>query len=149
MNWKMKSALVCYFLTILMGLFFAAIYLFRPEFMPYHAVAIGVKWTELRPEFQTLFLALLRVSGGGWLATAVSMGILVVIPFRRNEYWSRWAIPLIGLSAAIPTLYATLLVKARTPASVPWFGAAAAILLLIAGFVLSILAKKAATGPRL
>jgi hypothetical protein len=138
---KAKIAFLLYLAVILLSLVFAGMYLFRSQFMPYHAAAVGVAWTELRPEFRTLFLALLRVCGGGWLAAAIAMSILLLVPFRRNEAWSRWALPLVGLSAAVPTLYATLLVKARTPASPPWFGAAAAIVLILLGFALSFRGK--------
>lgn len=148
MNWKSKVATACYLLTILLGLSFAAMYLFRPEFMPYHAAAIGVNWAELKPEFQALFLALMRVSGGGWLAASVSIGILLVIPFRRGENWARWAIPSIGLSAAGPTLYATLLVNSKTTATAPWFGAAGAILLLAVGLAFAFPARKKAPGEQ-
>lgn len=145
MKLKTTVSFILYLMVILLSLAFAGMYLLRSEFMPYHAVAIGVAWPDLQPRFQSLFLALMRVCGGGWLAAAVAMAVLLYIPFRRNEGWSRWAVPLVGLSAAIPTLYATLLVKARTPASPPWFGAAAAIALLVLGFVLSIPGK--ADGP--
>jgi len=137
MKAKKAIALACYLLTIFLSLAFASMYLFRPEFMPYHSAAVGVEWSQLDPKFQTLFLALMRVCGGGWLASAAAISVLLAFPFRRNEPWSRWAIPLVALCAAIPTLYATLLVKSRTPASPPWVGAAATILLIVVGFVLS------------
>jgi multisubunit Na+/H+ antiporter MnhB subunit len=146
MKFRTTVAFVCYVLVMLVSLVFAGLYLGRSEFMPYHAVAIGIQWAQLKPEFQTLFLALLRVCGGGWLAATVAMGILVFIPFRRNESWTTWAVPLVGLSAAIPTLYATLLVKAKTPASPPWYGAAGVIVLLIVGFALSFPWKKKGSG---
>lgn len=142
MKTKTTLAFACYLLAVLLSLAFASMYLFRPEFMPYHSAAVGVEWSQLDPKFQTLFLALMRVCGGGWLAVAAAMAVLLAVPFRRNEPWSRWAIPLVALCAAIPTLYATLLVKSRTPASPPWFGAVAAILLVIAGFMLSLPRKK-------
>jgi len=137
MRTRMTAALACYGLVILLALSFAGLYLLRSQFMPYHAVAIGASWPDLSPRYQALFLALMKVGGGGWLAVAGAMGALLLIPFRRKEPWARWAVTLIGLAAAVPTLYATLLVKARTPASPPWFGAAAAIGFLLVGFALS------------
>lgn len=142
MKLRRTAALVCYVLVVLLALSFAGLYLLRSEFMPYHAVAVGTSWADLSPRYQALFLALMRVGGGGWLAVAGAIAILLLIPFRRNERWAFWAVPLIGLFAAVPTLYATLLVKARTPASPPWFGAAAAIALLVLGFVLSVPRRK-------
>jgi hypothetical protein len=142
MKKRTVPAAACYLLTILVALAFAVMYLFRSEFMPYHAAAVGMAWSRLDPAFQTLFLALMRVCGGGWLAVAAAMSVLLAVPFRRNEAWSHWALPIVALCAAIPTLYATLLVKSRTPASPPWFGPAAAILLVMAGFALAPPRKK-------
>ena len=140
---RMVVAFVCYLLLIPWSLAFGLMYLLRPEFMPYHAAAIGISWAQLRPEFRALFLALLRVCGGGWLAGAASLSVLIFIPFRRSQPWSRWAIPLVGLCSAVPTLYATLMLKARTGAATPWFAPAATILLLVIGFLLSFPWKKA------
>ncbi len=143
---RLTIAFACY-LVLIPGLLGSGLmYLLRPEFMPYHAAAVGISWAQLSPEFQALFLALMRVCGGGWLAGAASLSVLVLIPFRRNEPWSRWAIPLVGLCSAVPTLYATLMLKARTGAATPWFAPAIAILLLVAGFSLAFPAKKAAPG---
>jgi hypothetical protein len=147
MKTRTRIATACYLLVILLSFVFAAVYLFRSEFMPYHAAALGVAWSRLDPAFQALFLALMRVCGGGWLAVAAAMTVLLAVPFRRNEPWSRWALPLVALCAAVPTLYATLLVKSRTPASPPWFGAAAAILLVLAGFTLAP-PRKRKPGPK-
>ncbi len=147
---RVTIAFVCYLLLIPSLLGFGLMYLLRSEFMPYHAAAVGTSWTQLRPEFQALFLALMKVCGGGWLAAAASLSVLVLIPFRRNEPWSRWAIPLVGLCWAVPTLYATLMLKARTGAATPWIAPAAAILLLVVGFSLAFPSKKGApVGPRM
>jgi hypothetical protein len=40
------------------------VYLFRSQFMPCHAIAVGKTWTEIDPAFQILLLALIRVVGG-------------------------------------------------------------------------------------
>lgn len=145
MNIKTKVAFCCYLITIILSSIFALIYLFRPEFMPYHATAISMKWSDLNSNLQALILALLRVSGGGMLATSLSISILLFIPFRKGELWAIWAIPIIGLGGAIPTLYATLLVKFNTPASPPWFAAITIIILFLIGFIFSLVSRKMST----
>ena len=104
----------------LLSLALGAIYLFRPTFMPYHAVALGKDWAELDAATQALIKALMEVAGGGWLALGTLMLLLVAFPIRRGERWARWAAPTASLLFYVPTLLATLSVFQQTPASPPW-----------------------------
>lgn len=135
---------IIYSITAIAGFAFAAMYLFRPEFMPYHEVAIGRPWAEVSEEYRVLILALMRVSGGGWLATSVGILLLLLIPFRNGKHWPYLGIPLIGLSALIPTLIATLHVKTNSPATPPYLLAVVLIVLLIITIILSLIFKKRA-----
>lgn len=137
MSGRLKVAFLCYLLTLPLLIIFGLIYLFRPEFMPYHAVAVGQRWSEIDPAFQILILALMRVAGGGFLATACAIGILLFKPFRQGIRWTYWAIPVIGLISSLSSLYATVYVAWHTPASPPWIAAALGTLLVVIGFVLS------------
>ena len=133
---------IVFTLTTLAGFLFAGMYLFRPEFMPYHEVAVGMPWNEISPEFQILLIALLRVGGGGWLATSVGMSILLLWPYRYGKFWPNYGIPAIALSALIPTFIATLYVKQNTTANPPWLLAAILIGLMIISILLSVIFKR-------
>ncbi len=138
MSGKLKIAFFCYLLATFLLLLFSIIYLFRSEFMPYHAIAVGQNWSEIDSAFQILILALMKVTGGGWLASAVAIGILLFKPFREGKRWSYWAIPTIGLIASLSSLYVTIYVAQNTPASPPWMAAAFGALLFLIGFFLSL-----------
>jgi hypothetical protein len=138
MNLKMKIAFTCHLLTVITLFVFGLIYFFRVEFMPYHAVAVGAQWSELAPEFQVLFLGLMKVVGGAWIGGATAMALLLFIPFRRGEGWSIYSVPLIGIIVSGSSLYATLYVAGNTPANPPWIAAAVSIVLLVIGFLLSL-----------
>jgi len=138
MSIRMKAAFWCYLLALLPIGIFGMIYLFRSQFMPYHAIAVGKTWAEVDPAFQILLLALIRVVGGTWIATALAMGILLFIPFKQGMRWARWAVPAIGLVAELTALYATLSVTLNTPATPPWKGVVLIIVLLVAGLILSL-----------
>lgn len=132
------AAIVCYVLSFLVAAVFCAVYLTRSEFMPYHSDALQASWDELDSNLQTLLLALMRTAGGGWLGVSISVALLLWFPFRAGERWAVYGIPLIGLGAAVPSLFATLYVRSRTSASPPVNLVIAVILLLIIGFVLSL-----------
>jgi hypothetical protein len=140
-----RLAFLCYGLVALLAVAFGLVYLTRSEFMPYHGDAVGMPWAELDPRLQTLLLALLRLAGGGFLAAGIALGILLLIPFRRGDPWVRWALPLVGLASALPTLLAVLLVQNRTPARPPIVFALLAVALIVIGAALSL--RAAPSGP--
>ena len=77
MSTRMKVAF-SFHLLVLLGIgIIGLIYIFRTEFMPYHAIAVGHSWKEVDSAFQILLLALIKVFGGGSFATAVAMGLIL------------------------------------------------------------------------
>ncbi len=139
MSWKLKVAFFCYLLSMLILILFALMYILRSEFMPYHAAAVGQSWTEVDPAFQIVILALMKVTGGGWLATVFANGILLFIPFRKGMQWAYWAIPVIALPASLTSLYSVIHLARNTPASPPTMAAAIATILIVVGFVFSMM----------
>jgi len=136
---EVKGCFFCHLLASLLLIAFGLIYLLSSEFMPYHAAAIGKSWTEVDPAFQILILALMKVTGGGFLASAFAIVILLFKAFRRGQRWSFWAIPITALIVSLSSLYVTINVALNTPASPPWMAAALGTILVTVGFIFSIL----------
>lgn len=67
------------------------------------------------------------------------MLILLIIPYRAGDTWSIYAIPLISLCTSSGTLYATWLVKTRTPGNPPLGLSLLALGLTIIGFIFSLI----------
>jgi hypothetical protein len=105
--------------------------------MPYHRAALSTPWEKLEKPFQALLLGLMKVAGGGFLVSGLSVGIMTLFPFRAGEVWARFAIPIVGLTMALPTLYATILVRRQTPATPPVATTMITIALISVGFALS------------
>ena len=138
MSRHMRIAFGCHFTAALLLGIFGLVYLFRSEFMPYHAVAVAREWRAVEHPFQILILALMRAVGGAWLATSLAIFILLFVPFRQGARWAQWAIPSVGLVAAVPTLYTTIYVGQNTPATPPWIAVVVGILLMVVGLILSV-----------
>lgn len=132
-----RIVLLCYGLVAMGGLAFAFAYLFKAEFMPYHAVAVGRAWTEVEPPFQFLVLALMKVCGGGMLAASISIIYLSLVYYKSESFWPSLWITIIGLAALTPSLIATLSIYFNTKAEPPWKVVLGMMVLLLAGFVLS------------
>lgn len=130
---------ISYSLVALVSILFGLIYLIRNEFMPYHSKAIGSSWSDVERNLQVLIIALMRAAGGGFLATGLAILILLIVPWRAGDTWSIYAIPTIGLCGSLGTLYATLLVKTKTPGTPPVILSLLAIALTIIGFILSVI----------
>jgi hypothetical protein len=139
MNPANLSAFVCYGLSAILSMLFGIIYLVRSKFMPYHQEALNKPWQQLDQNLRVLLIGLMRTAGGGLLATGTSVAILLLIPFRAGEFWSIYSIPVIGLLVAIPTLYATALIRLRTHAHTPVVASSLGVGLLVIGFILSII----------
>lgn len=133
---------IFYALVGILGYFFAGIYLFRSEFMPYHAIAVEKPWEEVDAGLQVLIIALMRVSGGGWLATSVAITLFFISWLKQKQTFFGISLVLVALAALIPTLYATLYVKTNSPANPPWLAATAGILILLLGLIFDLISHK-------
>lgn len=124
-------------LVTVLGFIFAALYLFRPEFMSYHSVAVHQTWSQVDTQIQVLILALMRVSGGGWLGVSIAMSILLVRYNHTERFWLIAAIFFTGIAILLPTLYATLFVKSHSEANPPWIAALLAVAVLLIALMLA------------
>jgi hypothetical protein len=96
-------------------------YLAATQIMPHHLRILGVAWTDLTAPTRTLMLTLMKGTGLVGVCTAVALGVLLAIPFRRQEAWSYWAILLVGITALVPMLIGAVRVRRVTGVAVPWW----------------------------
>lgn len=130
---------ICYGLVALILILFGSIYLLKNQFMPYHCEAVGYSWSELEPNVRVLIIALMRATGGGFLATGLAIFILLMIPLRSGNIWASYAIGAIAVCHSTVTLYATLLVKTKTPGKPPVGLSLLGLALIIIGFIFSLI----------
>ena len=109
------------------------IYLFNPQFMPYHRQAIALQWEEVPFAFQKLILALMRALGGAYLAIGITICLLQI---HVNKTQNKLAVIILfisGIVVTISSLYASLVVRINTPGKAPYYLALLGGTLLIAG----------------
>jgi len=131
------AAMICHALAILPMLVGGVIYTISDQYFPHHAAATSYQWDELTPGLQILFQAMLNGAGSLMLLTALTLILLLVIPFRQDEQWCFWAIPLIGISAMILTIRSAVFVDLNTPSNPPWLWLLIIIVLFLSGLFLS------------
>jgi hypothetical protein len=134
MDFTFIASIVCDSCAMIFSFVFGVIYLTRPRYMPYHRDALGMEWNGLDARLQTLLIAFMRVVGGGFISAAMSLLFLLILMCRSGEEWLKYAILIVGFSTAVPTLYATILLKRNTPTSPPVGFSVLSVLLLLLGF---------------
>ena len=137
MSLRLKIAFGVNFCIALVGFLIGSTYLVKTEITSYHKEVIGVDWSTLAPGVQKLLIVLMKGTGDAALVGAMSIAFLLLIPFRKKENWSRWAILIIGLALLIPMLIGAIYLASTTGASSPWWMNLILMLLLILGFFLS------------
>ena len=130
---------ISYTTVAIILLSFGAVYLTRNRFLPYHSQAIGLSWSQLDPNLQVLILALMRVAGTGFVVAGLAMLVLLLIPWRAGETWSMYAIPAISFCACLGSVYATFLVKTKTPGTPPLRLSILGLVLTMMGLIFSII----------
>ena len=146
MSTRMKLAFSLYFLSGLLLAAFGFVYLLRPEFMPYHSVAVGMPWSEVSPNFKILIIALMRAVGGTVLILALAFFLILLVPFRQGAKWALWGLPILGLLQSAGSAYAMSHVALNTSASPPLWVALAGAILVVVAFALSIPARNKRAG---
>jgi hypothetical protein len=130
---------ISYSIVAIVLLGFGAVYLTRNQFLPYHGQAIGLSWSQVDPNLQILILALMRVAGTGFVVAGLAMLVLLLIPWRAGETWSLYAIPAISFCACFGSIYATFLVKTKTPGTPPLRLSILGLVLTMMGLIFSII----------
>jgi hypothetical protein len=119
-------------------LLFGLIYLLRPQFMPYHKMAVQKDWNEFVPEVQSLILALMRTVAGGFISVA-TVGIILQLEFNKSQnHRIALTILIAGVLMELSILYATLLVRIKTKGRPPTLLSFIGFLMLLTGFFFNI-----------
>lgn len=140
---RMKAALAIYLVIGTINLLLGVRYFSSNQFMPYHAEAVGASWQELDSGVQSVFLAIMKVAGGGWLTLGFFTIIVAFSAFKKCSIFARWMLPAGTILFWSISFVATWGVHQQTGASTPWAPSLAMI-----GFALIALALDAPWSSR-
>ena len=112
-------------------------YMAASEMMPHHLQVLGTPFSSLPPNCQLLLLTLMKGTGLAGVVAGVSLAVLLAVPFRRREPWSRYALLLAGGVALVPMLVGAIRLRIQTGASIPWWPHVALLAALGVAFWLS------------
>ena len=137
MSTKSRVAFCLYLCVSVLVLIAGLTYLFRTEFMAFHASAVDQSWASLPPRFQALVLTLMKATGAAYVAIAFVFTVLLFIPFRQGARWANFSLLTLGLLLAAGSLNAMAYLYTQTNSPQPVFGPLAGAGLSLAGFLLA------------
>jgi hypothetical protein len=132
---------LAFFLVGLVCLVMAVSNLAAKKYLPFHEQAASTPWTEIEERLRMVILALLRLSGLGFLVVALLLLSYPAVDQLSPSAVHRFGVP--GL-ASLYCLGLALVNRALTRSSgtpTPWKGSLYALLLLLAGLALALLAR--------
>jgi phosphoglycerol transferase MdoB-like AlkP superfamily enzyme len=111
---------------------------FSASFLPFHEQAAGVSWDKVDKNLQAVILALMKISGLGFLIVAlVLLGFpLVHVLYPDSPF--QIIMPGISFVYCLGLFYINYQLSGKTKAKTPWKGALAAAIVVGIGMIVSI-----------
>ena len=131
------TPIALYFLVGVISLVMAYKSLFFKKFIPFHEQAAGKSLDNLDMPLQHVIIALMRVSGLGFLVMALLMCIFPIVNYFRPDAFVKYAIPAISFLYCSGLFVANYFLHKQTKAKTPWKGSLAAMLIILIGIIIS------------
>ncbi|MGL4370633.1 MAG: hypothetical protein ACRCUT_13325 [Spirochaetota bacterium] len=137
-----RYAFILYLCNSVLSFAFALKYLITGSFMSYHEAAAGMKWEDVAPGLQMVLQSLFKVTAAAFLISGAVTVVLLLIPYRRGELWSKMMIAFVNGVFSAALLYATLHVYLNTPGFSPWPAAVFSLTTTAAAFAMNCVSEK-------
>jgi hypothetical protein len=131
------TPIALYFMVGVISLVMAYKSLFFKKFIPFHEQAAGKPLESLDLPIQHVIIALMRVSGLGFLVVALLLCIFPVVNYFRPDAFAKYAVPAISFLYCSGLFVTNYYLHKQTKAKTPWKGALAAMALISIGIVIS------------
>ena len=130
-------AVAVYFIVGAISLVMAIRNLLSKKFMPFQEEAAGRRWDEIDGNLRPVILALMRVSGAGFLAVSLLLMVFPAYEFFYRNAFIRYSVPSIAVIYCSCLCAANYSLHRLTGADTPWKKSLFAMLLIAAGIALS------------
>jgi hypothetical protein len=111
--------------------------IFSNTFLPFHGQAAGMSWDTIDRSLQFVVIALMRVSGLGFLVIALLLMISPIINYFNSHIFLKYGMPVIALMYCIGLFVINFALYKKTKAPTPWKGSLYAGLIIFTGIVIS------------
>ena len=134
----LKIIILFFYLAIgLVSLVMAMKSFLARTFLPFHQEAYGKNWESIDVNLQLVFLALLRISGLGFLVIAFLLLSTPFFNYVNPNFYFQFFIPFIALIFSIGLFIFNFFLFKRTKAKTPWKNSLYAIMVISICIILS------------
>lgn len=109
------------------------------RFLAFHEKASATSWDSIDKYLQSVILALMRISGLGFLVTALLLMIFPVINYFKQDEFVKYLIPGISLVFCTGLFLINYRLYKQTKSDTPWRGSLFAMTCIVAGIIISFL----------
>ena len=109
------------------------------KYLAFHEKAAATEWTQIDKRLQYVILALLRISGLGFLVTALLILIFPIMNYFVQDEFVRYSIPILAFIFCSGLFIINYSLYKHTKSMTPWKGSLFAMIAIIAGVILSLL----------
>lgn len=134
---RRNGATACHALALLIVLGLGLANISRESLPSWYAAALGAPWEQLSPAAQSIFVGYMTLTGSGQILLAVTLGIVLSIPFRRDEIWASRTIAGVGCLLSLLSAYAIMMVQQKTGVALPWYNPLIGFALFTGGYLLA------------
>lgn len=130
---------ICLYMVVgLISLTMAYKSIFSTRFIPFHEKAAGKTWDQVDNGLQSVIIALMRVSGLGFLVVALLLIIFPLFNYYYKNSFIQYAVPMISLVYCFGLFLFNYQLHTKTNAETPWKRSLYAALVILIGFIISL-----------
>jgi hypothetical protein len=107
------------------------------RFIAFHAKAATIPWDSINKPLQSVILALMKVSGLGFLVTALLLLVFPIVNYFRQDGFIKYSIPTVSIIFCFGLFLINYYLHKQTNSETPWRGALIASVGILLGIVLS------------
>jgi hypothetical protein len=126
-----------YFIVGVISLIMAYKSLFSKKFIPFHEEAAGKPLDKVDFPLQSVIIALMRVSGLGFLVIAMLLTVFPIVNYFRSDSFVKYSIPIVSFLYCTGLFLINYYLNKKTKAMTPWKESIFAMFIIIIGIVIS------------
>jgi hypothetical protein len=107
------------------------------RFIEFHEKAANVQWEDIDKPLQSVILALMKVSGLGFLVVAMLLLIFPVVNYFMQNEFIKYSIPVIALIYCSGLFLVNFYLHKQTDSETPWRGSLIVVISISAGIFIS------------
>jgi hypothetical protein len=131
---------VCFYMIVgIVSLTMAYKNIFSNKFIAFQEQAAGKSWNDVEKGIQFVIIALMRVSGLGFLVVALLLMGFPLVNYFENNTFLQYAIPAISLLYCLGLFLFNYQLHVQTKVDTPWTRSLYAAVIIGAGLILSLL----------